>query len=71
VFSSTYITLCFVNESVTDNEHDIVCALGSVFGDVGAFSGEMSYIVRAAVRSVLSLIDDLEDGTIEREMQGG
>ena len=59
------------NESVTDREHDLVCALGSIFGDVGPFSGELSYIVQAAVRSVLTQIDDLEDGTLEREMQGG
>jgi hypothetical protein len=59
------------NDLVTDREHDLVNALASIFGDVGPFSGEMSYIIREAVRSVLSQIDDLEDGTIEREMQGG
>lgn len=59
------------NDDVTDREHDLVFALGSIFGDVGPFSGEMSYIVREAVRSVLTQIDDLEDGTLEKEMRGG
>lgn len=41
-------------ELATEEEDTVVRALASVFGNVGGFDGDMSYIVAAAVSTLLT-----------------
>lgn len=67
----TEMSIGIDSEDVSDGEHDLVHALSAVFGNVCVVPGELGVVVRAAVRSVLSLVDEIEDGSLEREMIGG